>query len=260
MVKKIDTPTGEKSGGPLAVLTTAKVLALRQRDPWREATERARQVAVAREDVLLDLMARKLPGVSMDKAIKSLQVSAEDGEISPFLASQLKLVSRKGRVAPTRSVLYEWLAAYKTESGIGLLPDYKGRVVEAAGWWGPALEYYNNPGKPDMSAVHRHLTEVDGFAVTYDQIRNYLTGVPAMLGRNSPARIGKNLYRLTEKAFIRRSTQNALPGDVYVADGYRADVYLAHPITGSFPWRPELTCAIDLRSRVLVGWRAVGQS
>lgn len=106
-----------------------------------------------------------------------------------------------------------------------------------------------------MSAVHRRLVEVDGFAISYDQVRNYLTGVPAMLGRNSPARIGRNLYRLTEKAYIRRSTENALPGDVYVADGYRADVYLAHPVTGDV-WRPELTVALDMRSRFPVGWRA----
>ena len=76
-----------------------------------------------------------------------------------------------------------------------------------------------------------------------------------MYGRHSPARIGKNLYRLTQKAYIRRSTEKALPGDVYVADGYCADIYLAHPITGDI-WRPELTVAIDLRSRCIVGWRA----
>lgn len=76
-----------------------------------------------------------------------------------------------------------------------------------------------------------------------------------MLGRNSPARIGKNLYKLTEKAYIKRSTENALPGDVYVADGYRADVYLAHPVTGDI-WRPELTVAMDMRSRYPVHWRA----
>jgi putative transposase len=159
------------------------------------------------------------------------------------------------RKYPSDKAIKEWCKAYREGGITALLPDHKGRVVEAAGWWGPALEYFNQPGKPDMSAVYRRLTEVDGFAVTYDQIRNYLTGVPAMIGRNSPARIGKNLYRLTEKAFIRRSTENALPGDVYVADGYRADVYLAHPLTGDI-WRPELTVAIDMRSRYCVGWRA----
>lgn len=248
------------SGQPtkLAVIPTAQVLAMRARDPWREATERARQIAIAREDVLLNLKARILPGVSVDKAIKSLQADADAGYLHPHLAMQLGLVTtRKGRNAPGRNTLYEWLSAYEAEGRIGLLPEYQGnrRGAMDTAWWGPALEYFNVPGKPDMSAVHRRLVEVDGFAVSYDQVRHYLTGVPAMLGRNSPARIGKNLYRLTEKAFIRRSTERALPGDVYVADGYRADVYLAHPITGDI-WRPELTVAIDMRSRCLVGWRA----
>ena len=239
--------------GKTAVIPTAQVLAMRSRDPWREATERARQIAVAREDVLLNLKARMLPGVSVDKAIKSLQADADAGYLHPHLAMQLSLVTtRKGRTAPARNTLYEWLSAYEAEGRIGLLPEYQGN---RPGWWGPALEYFNAPSKPDMSAVHRKLVEVDGFAVSYDQVRNYLTGVPAMLGRNSPARIGKNLYKLTEKAYIKRSTENALPGDVYVADGYRADVYLAHPVTGDI-WRPELTVAMDMRSRFPVHWRA----
>lgn len=256
MVKKIDTPTGGQSSGQLAVMTTAKVLALRQRDPWREATERARQVATWRETVVSYVRQQTDTGMTQNNAIGLLFTRAESRQLAPHFSSALQSSAKAGRATPSRSAICEWCAQHREGGIAALLPDHKGRVVEAAGWWGPALEYYNNPGKPDMSAVHRKLTEVDGFAVSYEQIRHYLTGVPAMLGRNSPARIGKNLYRLTEKAFIRRSTQNALPGDVYVADGYRADVYLAHPVTGSFPWRPELTCAIDLRSRVLVGWRA----
>lgn len=238
-----------------AIQPAAKVVALRSRDPWREASERARQIAVAREDVVLEVQARIRPGVSTDQAIRSLQAAAAAGAVGALLTQSLALVSKGGKPAPTRSVLYEWLKSYNTEGRTGLLPDHKGRVVEAASWWGPALEYFNAPSKPDISAVHRRLAEVDGFAVSYDQVRAYLNSVPAMVGRNSPARLGKNLYRLTEKAFVRRSTAHALPGDVYVADGYRADVYLAHPVSGDI-WRPELTVAIDLRSRVVVGWRA----
>lgn len=253
MVKRIDGP---KAGNVPVVMPTAQVLALRARDPWREATERARQIAVAREDVLLNLKARIRPGVSIDRAIKSLQAAAEAGELPPFMTNQLRLVTtRKGRATPGRNTIYEWLAAYEAEGCTGLLPEYKGRVVEVAGWWGPALEYFNAPSKPDMSAVHRRLVEVDHFAVSYDQVRGYLTGVPAMYGRNSPARIGKNLYKLTEKAFIRRSVLAALPGDILAADGYCADVYLAHPLTGGL-WRPELTVCIDVRSGFIPYWRA----
>lgn len=253
MVKRITSPN---TGNMPAVMPTAKVLAMRSRDPWREATERSRQIAIAREDVLLNLKARIRPGVSVDRAIKSLQSAAEAGELPAFLTNQLRLVTtRKGRASPGRNTLYEWLGAYEKDGRTGLLPQYQGRVVEAAGWWGPALEYYNVSSDVDMAAVHRKLVEVDHFAVSYDQVRSYLNGVPAMYGRNSPARIGKHLYKLTEKAFIRRSVLCALPGDILAADGYCADVYLAHPLTGGL-WRPELTVCIDVRSTFIPYWRA----
>lgn len=252
MVRLVEPPSG---GASKAVMPTAQVLALRQRDPWREATERARQVATWRETVVAYVRSMTDTGVSQNNAVSLLLERGEAGQLSAHFANALTGAAKAGRVAPSRSAICEWCALHREGGVTALLPDHKGRVVEAAGWWGPALEYFNQPGKPDMSAVHRRLVEVDGFAVTYDQIRNYLTGVPSMMGRNSPARIGKNLYRLTEKSFIRRSTENALPGDVYVADGYRADVYLAHPLTGDI-WRPELTVALDMRSRVCVHWRA----
>lgn len=251
MIKRIEPATG----GAMVVMPTAKVLALRSRDPWREATDRARQVATCRETVVAYIRGLADEGVTQNNAVALLLERGLAGRLPNHFAVALAGSAKAGRAAPSRSAICEWCALYREGGITALLPDHKGRVVESAGWWGPALEYYNVPGKPDMAAVHRRLLEVDGFAVTYDQIRNYLTGVPAMLGRNSPARIGKNLYRLTEKSFIRRSTENALPGDVYVADGYRADVYLAHPVTGDI-WRPELTVAIDMRSRFPVGWRA----
>lgn len=252
MVRFIDPPN---SGAPKAVMPTAQVLALRQRDPWREATERARQVATWRETVVAYVRTLMDAGVTQNNAVALLLERGQANQLPAHFSVALAGSAKAGRGTPSRSAICEWCALHREGGVVSLLPDHKGRVVEAAGWWGPALEYFNQPSKPDMSAVHRKLIEVDGFAVTYDQVRGYLSGVPAMYGRNSPARIGKNLYRLTEKAFIKRSTQNALPGDVYVADGYRVDVYLAHPLTGDI-WRPELTVSLDLRSTVCVGWRA----
>jgi putative transposase len=240
-----------------AVRTTGQVIALRQRDPWREASESQREVATARLDIVEAVLELEKTGLSASKAIELLLAKAEVGSLNPYLQASLKRAAKADRLAPARNAIFEW-RKIKTVGGgrVELLENHKGRVLsEVPIWWGPALEYYNQPGQPEMSVVYRQLVEVDKFACTYDQVRAYLTSVPAMLGRNSPARIGKNLYRLTKKQYIRRCTDNALPGDVYVADGYRADVYLAHPVTGKI-WRPELTVAIDLRSRVVVGWRA----
>lgn len=251
MIKRIESPTG----GGAVVLPTAKVLALRSRDPWREATDRARQIAHWRETVVIyvgDLVGQ---GVTQNNAVGLLLERGAASRLPAHYAQALAGAAKGNRPAPSRSAICDWCAQYR-EGGISsLLPDHKGRVVEAAGWWGPALEYFNQPSKPSMSAVFHDLVEKDGFAVSYDQVRNYLSGVPAMVGRNSPARLGPNLYRLSQKAYIRRSTENALAGDVYVADGYRADVYLAHPVTGDI-WRPELTVSMDMRCRFIPGWRA----
>ncbi len=250
-----DKPTSQTRRPPAAA-PRSNVLALRARDPWREATDKARAVALKREIVVLYVQTLVDTGVSQNNAIGLIFDRAESGGLPKAVAAALADTAKGGKPAPSRSALCEWLASYRAERGpAGLLPAHKGRVVEDAAWWGPAIEYFNQPSKPDIAAVHRRLVEVDGFACTYEQVRSYLNGVPAMLGRHSPARLGRNLYRLTEKAYIRRSTQNALPGDVYVADGYRADVYLAHPVTGDL-FRPELTMSMDMRSRFIVGWRA----
>lgn len=243
------------TGGALAVMPTAQVLALRQRDPWREATDRARQVATWRETVVAYVRTLTNEGISQNNAVGLLLERGEAGQLPAHFATALKGAAKGGRDAPSRSAICGWCAAYRVGGISELLPDHKGRVVEAAGWWGPALEYFNSPSSPDMAAVHRRLVEVDHFPVSYDQVRGYLSSVPAMYGRNSPARIGKNLYRLTEKAYLRRSVLCALPGDILAADGYCADVYLAHPLTGGL-WRPELTVCIDVRSGFIPYWRA----
>lgn len=252
MVKHIDMP---RAGKAVAVMPTAQVLALRQRDPWREATDRARQVALQREGVVIYIRGLTDQGVTQNNAVGLLLERGLAGSLPAHVELMLRGAAKAGRDAPSRSAICEWCAQYREGGIAALLPDHKGRVVEAAGWWGPALEYFNAPSKPDMSAVYRRLVEVDHFPISYDQVRGYLTGVPAMYGRNSPARIGRNLYRLTEKAFIRRSVLCALPGDILAADGYSADVYLAHPLTGGL-WRPELTVCIDVRSGFVPYWRA----
>jgi putative transposase len=241
---------------PPAVLPTAQVLMLRQRDPWQEATDRARQVAIWRETAVLAVINRPHQHASLSAAVDGLLERAlHKGMLPAHVASALAQAAKRGQPAPARSTLLDWVKSYREGGIAALLPGHKGRVVEAAAWWGPALEYFNQPSKPSMAAVWHRLSETDGFALTYGQLRQYLASVPAQLGRYSPARLGRNLYRLTEKAYIRRCTEHALPGDIYVADGYRGDIYLAHPVTGDI-WRPEFTCAIDLKSRMVVGWRA----
>ncbi len=238
------------------VMTTGKVLMLKQRDPWKESTERARQVAILRETVVLYIRQQTEQGVSQNNAVNLMLERAESGVLSAHYFAALKGAAKAGRTMPSRSAICGWCAAYKEGGVVDLLPDHKGRVVESVGWEGLALELYSQPSKPDMSAVHRQIVEVFKISCTYDQVRAYLNGIPANFGKMSPARIGRKLYKLTERKWVERCTTNLLPGDVYMADGYRADVYLAHPMTGDI-WRPEIVHIIDLRSRLMVGYRVI---
>ncbi|MCQ8116120.1 Mu transposase C-terminal domain-containing protein [Methylomonas rosea] len=251
LVQKMD-------GKSLSVRPTAQVIALRQRDPWNEASEKQRDVARARMVIVEKILDMESNGFrSSNMAVETLLAKAEVGNLHSHLMWAMQTAAKAGRAFPSRSAVFEWLKVVSAGGGrVDLLEQHKGKVVkEQPAWWGPALEYYNQPGSPEMSVVWRQLAEVDGFACTYDQVRHYLSSVPAMLGRHSPARIGRRLYRLTEKAYIRRCTERALPGDVYVADGYMADIFLFNPVTGKLMWRPELTVCMDLRSRVIPGWR-----
>ncbi|PPD34929.1 MAG: transposase [Methylomonas sp.] len=244
-------------GNTVALRPTARVIALRQRDPWEEATAAQRDVAVARLEIVSEVLAMMQQRFSANKAVATLLNRHAAGLLSRRLVYCLRTAAKGDRLAPTRSTILAWCKIVADGGGrVELLEEHKGRVLlEQAAWWGPALEYFNQPTKPEYSVVWRYLAEAEGFAVSYEQVKHYLQGVPAMVGRHSPARIGRNLYRLTEKSYVRRCTERALVGDVYVADGYCADVKLVNPIDGKFPWRPELTVAMDLRSRYIVGWR-----
>ncbi len=132
MVKHIGGPA---AGGPLAVMPTAQVLALRQRDPWREATDRARQVATWRETVVSYIRTLTEEGVSQNNAVGLLLERGAAGCLAPHFAVALAGAAKAGRATPSRSAICEWCALHREGGIAALLSDHKGRVVEAAGWW-----------------------------------------------------------------------------------------------------------------------------
>ncbi|BBE51801.1 Transposase-like Mu [Ferriphaselus amnicola] len=192
---------------------------------------------------------------SESAAVDLFMRRAENGDLKPSVMDALAAVSVGKRMMPSRSTIFEKLAAYRDHGVDGLVKKHKGRIRIEGRWEGLALEIWSQSTSPEIAPIHRKLMEVHGFTVGYEQVRGYINALPATLGRMSPARIGRNAYRLSQKSFIRRCIDNLLPGDIYVADGYCADIYLAHPITGKL-WRPELTVAMDLASRHIVHMRA----
>ena len=217
-------------------------------------TTRAAVVAQRRKVIVDAIRAIALPGVSIDLAIDALELRYCKGLLHPAIMAALQHTIKPNRPFVSRSALYAWVAADKSGGKVALAPKHKGRVRVEGGWEAKAAELYNLPSKPSMAAVHRELRLVWAFDCTCDQVKAYLNALPAQLGANSAARLGKDLYKQQQRSFVQRHTRNLKAGSIYMADGYRADVYLAHPVTGK-TWRPEIMHVIDLRSRYLVGYR-----
>lgn len=215
----------------------------------------ARKVEALQWEVVIHAVHTLRGQGSLSAAVDLFLALAEQGDLPPRVLDALATVAAKDRAFPKRSALFTKLAAYRDQGIDGLVAKHRGYVRAEGGWEGFALELWSQSTSTDIAAVHRVLMEVHRIQVGYDQVRGYINALPATLGRLSPARIGRHKYRLSQKGFIRRCVANVLPGDIYVADGYRADIYLAHPLTGKL-WRPELTVAMDLASRYIVGLRA----
>lgn len=203
------------------------------------------------------LIRREAMGVSLSLTFKNLALKMELDEFAPHerrLADALNEVAVAERQRPSRSVVLGWVKKYRDGGAAALMSGHWDRERKTQGWEAKAMEIWLAPGKPSMAAVARDLRRLHGFDCTVDQVRGYLSALPVHLGEQSAARIGKHLFKQVEAPYVRRSTEDLMVGDIYMADGYRADVYLAHPVTGGI-WRPEIMHVIDIKAPYLVGYR-----
>jgi putative transposase len=258
LVKKRGQPMG------LAVIVNGKpsVRAATRTEVMRNAnvpalqktTTKTREKSMNRDIVLNYINELMAVSGSLTVAVDLLLGRAESGLLPIHINAALKACAAGSASYPSKSSLCLW-HKNRRDGGIdALIPQYKGRVRNEGGWEALATDLYNVPSKVAIASVHKLLTEVHGFDCTYTQVKDYINALPAQLGKNSPARLGKNLERLTQQSFLRRTTENLRTGDIYAADGYCLDVYLTHPISGGL-FRAEMTACIDVKSRYLAGYR-----
>lgn len=213
---------------------------------FAKASDKARRMAQARYALVNDINQR---GGKIDLAINSLQTDIRAGSVNLAITQALAHLGK----FPSRSTLYNWLNAYKTDGMDGLVPGYKGRARTVHPWEAKALELYHSPNKPSMEMVADHLVQIGFSTATAARVRAFIHAMPHELGPDSMYRMGAKLYREKHKDHRIRNTDQIPAGFMYNADGHTLDVYLAHPNTGK-PWRAELTAFMDVRSRVIVGW------
>ena len=215
-------------------------------------------VVLAKARICHYLICMEKRGVSLNNAVKNmlLKLELEDGEdaASALLLEAMNQVACGSKKFPSRSTILAWVAAFKLGGHSALASGHWCRQRKTKGWEATAAKIYSAPGKPSMAAVARDLVRKHGFDCTVGEVRSYLRALPVHLGARSAARIGQHLFRQTETPYVRRDTKDLLPGEIYMADGYRADVYLMHPMTGD-AWRPEIMHVIDVKTGFLVGYR-----
>ena len=234
--------------------TRSEIMQTKGKTALQTSTTKAREKGINR-DIICGYISELMQSAgTLTLAVDLLLGRAEENQLPPHIANALSACAVGKAAFPSRSRLCDWYKN-KRDGGIdALVPKHKGRARTEGGWEALALSLYSQPSQPSYASVHKALVEQHGFNCQYPAVKSYLKALPAQLGKNGPARLGKNLHRLTQAGFIRRTTENLRIGDIYVADGYKADVYLAHPMTGDI-FRPELTISMDLRSRFIVGWR-----
>jgi len=209
----------------------------------------ALSVAVDREVVVEALRQLERERGSLSKAIQRLEFLYHDdrSRLCTRLVDALGTLIKGERSFISRNTLYEWCGKQD------LKPLWRGRVSAPADHTDDLVRLFNIPGKSYMSDVHRKLMRL-GHDCTYDQVRRSIKKLPAQVGKKSAARIGDKLYAQTQAPYVERSSENLLAGEIYMADGYKADIYLDDPRNPGHIWRPELMHVIDVKSRRLVGY------
>lgn len=222
-------------------------------DEWQESKPEQRTQALARERFLQPFLDMLDKGASQNTVINNITLHIKRGDYNTEYLETVKEVGKNGK-PPSRSTISGWIKAYKERGRNGLLTSHTGRVRKAMGWESSATYLFAQPGKPSYSAVARILREDYGHeSATDSAVRRYLQSLPASMGENSPARLGRKLYNNSQRHYIQRTTEKLQAGDLYQGDGHTLDVYLAHPVTGDI-WRAELTVWMDVKSRYIVGW------
>ncbi|MCG5260400.1 transposase [Cupriavidus gilardii] len=229
-------------------IMTSQLPAALNSDPWLTATEAQRQTAELRYQLIGPGLQLIQAGASVNNVASLLAERLRDTDS----AVQQQLLARLGDVPSVRT-LKRWLSAFQREGKAGLLSRHTGRVRQDYGWELRAMALYNLPSKPTYAAVALKLRKEGFDSATESRVKTYLKSLPATVGPNSPARVGRHLHKLRHQKYQPRTLEQIKVGDIYAGDGHTCDCYVAHPNTGGV-FRPELTAFIDIRSRYVPGW------
>ncbi|MEQ8346192.1 MAG: Mu transposase C-terminal domain-containing protein [Sneathiellaceae bacterium] len=219
--------------------------------PAPHLTEAEVQVRAARLQILLEIEARA-GRRGLVKAEEAFIAAIAAGELTPEL-QQLVDVANARRKGLSRRTIRRWRRDSEIEGADALVPkDSAARRREASPPWLYAfMKRYSRPTKPSVRQVYEELQEELALP-TLRTVHRAVANLGA-IGRNR-GRLGPRELK-TLRAYTVRTTDELLPGDVYVPDGHCADFEVQHPQHGR-AFRPEIVTFIDVKTRRVAGWSA----
>lgn len=216
---------------PVADLTDTQRAARDARAAVLAAIRRLQaDAAVSQEAAIVTLITQARAG-RLDSATDALLRSARDGR------------GRKGDGYPSVRTLKRWLSAGD------LAPKMPAADMRPPAWAVDFLREYRKPQKPCITEAYEAFHQ-QWPGVSIHQVRRFVDKV-GEVEKNRGRMLPRELK--TIRPFVRRGTDDLLPGDIYTADGHTFDAEVEHPEHGR-PFRPEITSVLDVASRRCVGW------
>ncbi|WP_237673612.1 DNA-binding protein [Vreelandella profundi] len=218
----------------------------------QQLTDAQRQVMTARVAFVREIerMARM---VSQQRAIETLVSHAKDGDLTLYLNQ--RVVMANDRKTETRNLsertLKRWIADFKKHGERGLAPKRRQADMSMPPWAGDFLKRYQKPQKPSVEAAYQLLVEqTEPPHPSIHQVRRWLAKLSPEARERG--RLGAHESK-SLKAFVRRTSKELWPNDIWVADGHTFDAEVINPETGQ-AFRPEVTLIIDWGTRRIVGF------
>lgn len=252
-LKVVGEPGGSLQAFNSAIRAVPERTSLRLAESVHELPLASQNAAYARKALVSWVLENEHTCGSRSQAIELLISRARANVLPPVLMANLEAAS-KGKALPGKSIIHEWVKIWQSTGGnlVAIAPKETGKQRKPQPWDLRCLQLFHIPSKPSFTAVAFQL-QLEGFAVTAPQVRQFILSLPAEYGPDSPWRLGKHFYQQNKGRFVTRDKSVLLVGEVYQGDGHTVDAYIGHPNHGG-PWRPELTVWIDVRSTYIPGW------
>lgn len=248
---------GSSSDANLPAAPTAQPPALAGVAPLKHLTQRQRDAALARLAFVREVE-RLSAIVGRENAIMHLVVSAQEGTLTPRLASLVSIANDRYGTGEKRGIsrrrLYAWCGDYAKQGETALAPRHRTADLSVPVWAPLFLSFYQRPQKPTLTEAYREFTAAyaeqhSGNLPSIHKVRRFI-GKVATPDLAAGRCTGNALLKM--RPHKRRSTAHMLPGDCYTADGTTFDAEVQNPHNGQ-PFKPEITIVIDVTTRRCVG-------